>query len=127
MPGRVEGGGCGTYSSFTDLRELLGRLAGCTGQVLNLSAAGEGLALSRTTLEEHTRLPEDLFLIERLRACGKTLRVRTVAAPKVHVIDSGVAARLLRVSPAKLAGLGACSRLSLARSVHGAQLPGPQA
>ncbi|MHB1711289.1 MAG: ATP-binding protein [Acidimicrobiales bacterium] len=87
------------------LRELLGRLAGRTGQVLNLSAAGEGLALSRTTLEEHTRLLEDLFLIERLPAWGKTLRVRTVAAPKVHVIDSGVAARLLRVSPAKLAGL----------------------
>jgi uncharacterized protein len=87
------------------LRELLGRLAGRTGQVLNLSAAGEGLARSRPTLEEHTRLLEDLFLIERLPAWGKTLRVRTVAAPKVHVIDSGVAARLLRVSPAKLAGL----------------------
>ncbi len=87
------------------LRELLGRLAGRTGQVLNLSAAGDGLSLSRTTLEEHTRLLEDLFLIERLPAWGKTLRVRTVAAPKVHLVDSGVAARLLRVSPDKLAGL----------------------
>lgn len=87
------------------LRELLGRLAGRTGQVLNLSAAGEGLAISRTTLEEHTRLLEDLFLVERLPAWGKTLRARTVASPKVHVIDSGVAARLLRVSPGKLARL----------------------
>jgi predicted AAA+ superfamily ATPase len=48
---------------------------------------------------------EDLFLIERLPAWGKTLRARTVASPKVHVIDSGVAARLMRVSPSKLAGL----------------------
>lgn len=87
------------------LRELLGRLAGRTGQVLNLSAASEGLGVSRTTAEEHTRLLEDLFLIERLPAWGKTLRARTVASPKVHVIDSGVAARLLRVSPSKLAGL----------------------
>lgn len=87
------------------LRELLGRLAGRTGQVLNLTAAGEGLSISRTTIEEHTRLLEDLYLIERLPAWGKTLRARTVAAPKVHVIDSGVAARLLRVSPDKLAGL----------------------
>lgn len=87
------------------LRELLGRLAGRTAQMLNLSAAGEGLALSRTTLEEHTRLLEDLFLIERLPAWGKTLRARAVAAPKVHVIDSGVAARLLRLSPNKLSGL----------------------
>jgi predicted AAA+ superfamily ATPase len=87
------------------LRELLGRLAGRTGQVLNLSAASEGLGVSRTAAEEHTRLLEDLFLIERLPAWGKTLRARTVASPKVHVIDSGVATRLLRVSPSKLAGL----------------------
>lgn len=87
------------------LRELLGRLAGRTGQILNLSAASEGLGLARTTAEEHTRLLEDLFLVERLPAWGKTLRARTVASPKVHMIDSGVAARLLRVSPDKLSGL----------------------
>lgn len=87
------------------LRELLGRLAGRTGQVLNLSAASEGLGVPRSTAEEHTRLLEDLFLIERLPAWGKTLRARTIASPKVHVIDSGVAARLLRISPNKLAGL----------------------
>ncbi len=87
------------------LRDLLGRLAGRTGQVLNLTAAGEGLALSRTTLEEYTTLLEDLFLIERLPAWGKTLRKRSVASPKLHAIDSGVAARLMRVSPDKLATL----------------------
>ncbi|EAP97889.1 hypothetical protein JNB_13033 [Janibacter sp. HTCC2649] len=87
------------------LRDLLGRLAGRTGQVLNLSAASQGLDLARTTAEEHTRLLEDLFLIERLPAWGKTLRARTVASPKVHVVDSGVAARLLKVSPDKLASL----------------------
>ncbi len=92
------------------LRELLGRLAGRTGQMLNLSAASEGLALARTTAEDHTRLLEDLFLIERLPAWGKTLRARAVASPKVHVIDSGVAARLLRVSPDKLAGLDPTTR-----------------
>lgn len=87
------------------LRDLLGRLAGRTGQVLNLTAAGEGLALSRTALEEYTVLLEDLFLIERLPAWGKTLRRRSVASPKLHVIDTGVAARLMRVSPDKLATL----------------------
>ncbi|WP_396027550.1 DUF4143 domain-containing protein [Actinoplanes sp. TBRC 11911] len=44
-----------------------------------------------------------LFVIERLPAWGKTLRARATAAPKVHVIDSGVAARLMRVSAAQLA------------------------
>ena len=89
------------------LRELLGRLAGRTGQVLNLSQASSGLAVDRSTIEEYTRLLEDLFLLQRLPAWGKTLRVRAAAAPKVHVIDSGLAARLMRVTPAKLATLDA--------------------
>lgn len=89
------------------LRELLGRLAGRTGQVLNLSNASQGLTGERKTIEGYVRLLEDLFLIERLPAWGKTLRSRSVAAPKVHVIDSGVAARLMRVTPAKLTTLDA--------------------
>jgi predicted AAA+ superfamily ATPase len=87
------------------LRELLGRLAGRTAQVLNLSNASQGLTGERKTIEEYVRLLEDLFLIDRLPAWGKTLRSRLAASPKVHVIDSGVAARLLRVTAAKLATL----------------------
>lgn len=87
------------------LRELLGRLAGRTGQVLNLAKASEGLTGERKTIEEYVRLLEDLFLIDRLPAWGKTLRARAAASPKVHVVDSGAAARLMRVTPAKLATL----------------------
>lgn len=87
------------------LRELLGRLAGRTGQVLNLTNASQGLTGERKTFEDYVRLLEDLFLIDRLPAWGKTLRARAAASPKVHVIDSGVAARLMRVTPAKLATL----------------------
>jgi predicted AAA+ superfamily ATPase len=89
----------------TMLRELLGRLAGRTGQVLNLTSASQGLTGERKTIEEYVRLLEDLFLIDRLPAWGKTLRTRAAASPKVHVIDSGVAARLMRVTAAKLATL----------------------
>lgn len=87
------------------LRDLLGRLAGRTGQVLNLSHASDGLGVDRKTTEEYTRLLEDLFLLQRLPAWGKTLRARAAARPKVHVVDSGLAARLMRVTPAKLATL----------------------
>ena len=48
------------------------------------------------------RLLEDLFLVQRLPAWGKTLRARAASSPKIHVVDSGLAARLLRLSPAKL-------------------------
>jgi len=87
------------------LRELLGRLAGRTAQVLNLANMSQGLTGERKTIEDYVRLLEDLFLIDRLPAWGKTLRARAAASPKVHVIDSGVAARLMRVTPAKLATL----------------------
>lgn len=87
------------------LRELLGRLAGRTGQVLNLSRASQGLGADRHTIEEHARLLEDLFLLARLPAWGKTLRARAAASPKIHVVDSGLAARLMGVTPAKLATL----------------------
>lgn len=87
------------------LRDLLGRLAGRTGQVLNLSHASDGLGVDRKTTEGYTRLLEDLFLLQRLPAWGKTLRARAAARPKVHVVDSGLAARLMRVPPAKLATL----------------------
>lgn len=89
------------------LRELLERLAGPTGRLLNLSQAGDGLGLSRSALDEYAKLLEDLFLVERLPAWGKTLRVRAVRTAKIHVVDSGVAARLLRLTPAKLASLDA--------------------
>jgi predicted AAA+ superfamily ATPase len=87
------------------LRDLLGRLAGRTGQVLDLTKASAGLAVDRTTIEQYVRLLEDLFLVQRLPAWGKTLRARAAATPKVHVVDSGLAARLLGVSEAKLATL----------------------
>ncbi len=84
------------------LRDLLNRLAARTAQVLNLSQATQGLVLSRDTVDGYTRLLADLFVLERLPGWGKTLRSRSAAAPKVYLIDSGVVARLLRVSPDKL-------------------------
>ncbi|MGL4745815.1 MAG: ATP-binding protein [Dermatophilaceae bacterium] len=87
------------------LRELLNRLAGRTGQVLNLSEAVNGLGVDRKTAEEYTKLLEDLFLVARLPAWGKTLRARAASSPKLHVVDSGLAARLLRLTPAKMASL----------------------
>lgn len=85
--------------------DLLGRLAAQTAQVLNVTKAAEGLGVERRTVEEHLRLLEDLFLVVRLPAWGKTLRARATAKPKLHVVDPGLAARLLRVTPAKLSSL----------------------
>ena len=87
------------------LREVFNRLAGQTGQLVNLSQVGGSLGIDRKTLEDYVELLEDLFLVARLPAWGKTLRARAGSKPKVHVVDSGLAARLLRLTPAKLASL----------------------
>lgn len=60
------------------------------------------MGLDRNTLENYVKLLEDLFLVARLPAWGKTLRARATTKPKVHIVDSGIAARLLRVSQSKL-------------------------
>jgi len=84
------------------LPRLLERLAGQTGQVLNLSRAAQSLKVSERTADSYLRLLEAVFLIHRLPAWGTTLGSRAAARPKIHVVDSGVAARLLRLTPEKL-------------------------
>lgn len=89
------------------LRDVLNRTAGQTAQILNIASLCDGLSAHRETVEAYVRLLEDLFLVERLDAWGTTLRARAQKHPKIHVVDSGLAARLLRLSAAKVAALNA--------------------
>ena len=84
------------------LPTLLRRLAGQTAQVLNMSDAGRAVGLEPGTAEAYTKLLEDLFLVRRLHAWGRTLRARAAANPKVHILDSGLAARLMGITPQRL-------------------------
>lgn len=91
------------------MADLLALVAAQTGQLLNVSAAADRLGVARATVEGHLRLLEDLFLVVRLPAWGRTLRSRVSVKPKVHVVDSGLAARLLRLSADKISGLDPAS------------------
>ncbi|WP_196716824.1 ATP-binding protein [Actinomyces trachealis] len=91
------------------LEDLLGYVAAQTGQPLNLKTAAEKLGISRPTAENHLRLLEGFFLVVRLPAWGKSLRSRVSAKPEIHVVDSGLAARLLRLTPEKLTGIDPAS------------------
>ncbi len=81
---------------------LLRRLAAQTARPLNVTVAAEGAGLDRTTATEHLRLLEAVFLVMRLPAWGSTVRSRVAKAPKVHIVDSGIATRLLQLTPQKL-------------------------
>lgn len=85
------------------MTDLLSHLASQTGQLLNVAKAAEAVGVSRATAESHLRLLEDLFMVVRLPSWGKTLRSRVNSKPKIHLVDSGLAARLLRLNPDRLA------------------------
>ena len=87
------------------LAPLLERLASQTAQVLNMSRAGSAVGLPASTTSDYVNLFETGFLLYLLPAWGRTLRSATAARPKVHVVDSGLAARMLRLSPEKLSSL----------------------
>ena len=84
------------------LPQLLEQLAGQTGQILNIRKAAESIDLKPSTAEEYYKLLEAVFLVQLLPAWGQTLRSRAGAKPKLHLMDSGVAAWLMRLTPQRL-------------------------
>jgi uncharacterized protein len=85
------------------LPALLHRLAAQTAGVLNITKAAGEAGLDRTTAADYVKLLEAVFLVMRLPAWGTTVRARATRAPKVHVVDAGLAAHLLRLNAEKLA------------------------
>lgn len=84
------------------LPRLLRQLAAQTGQLLNITKAGQAAGLESSTANRYATLLEAAFMIQRLPAWGETLGKRLAAHPKVHVIDSGLAGWLLGLSTAKV-------------------------
>lgn len=82
--------------------QVLRRLAGQTGQVLNVSTVASALQLDASLTADLIGLLESVFLVHRLESFGRTLSSRVGRSPKVHLVDSGLAAYLLGVTEAKL-------------------------
>jgi predicted AAA+ superfamily ATPase len=82
---------------------LLRQLAARSGQVLNIAAVAQAIGLERSSAENYVRLLEAVFLVERLPAWGTTLGSSVQRQPKIHVVDPGVMAWLLNLTPAKIA------------------------
>lgn len=84
------------------LPKLAAAVAARTAQLLNVAGIARDLGTDRSTTEDYLRLLEAVFLHHVLAAWGTTLSSRSAATPKVHFVDTGLAARLLRVTPEKL-------------------------
>lgn len=85
------------------LTRLLERLAAQTAGLLNISHAAEAAGVEVRTANGYEKLLEALFLVQRLPAWGRTASSRTGRLPKLHMVDSGIAAHLQRVTPEHLA------------------------
>lgn len=85
------------------LPRLLNVLAARSGQVLNVAAAAEAVGMEKSSAENYLRLLEAVFLVQRLPAWGTTLGSRIARQPKIHVVDAGVMAWLMGLTPEKIA------------------------
>ena len=81
---------------------ILEKAAGQTAQILNTSRLAEAASIDGKTARDYLRLLEAVFLLRLVPVWDRTLTTRTNARPKVHLLDTGVAARLLRLTPEKL-------------------------
>jgi uncharacterized protein len=85
------------------LPRLLNVLAARSGNVLNIAAAAETTGIEKSTAENYLQLLEAVFLVHRLPAWGTTLGSRVTRLPKLHLVDTGVMAWLLGLTPEKIA------------------------
>ncbi len=79
------------------LPRLLALLAARTGQLLNVSELSRSAGIPLTTVNRYLALLEGVFTVQRLPAWSTNLGKRLVRSPKMHLVDTGLAAHLLGV------------------------------
>jgi len=77
-----------------ELARLIELLAIRTSALMNASNLAKELGLYRDTVDHYVSILERLFLIRRLPAWHRNAAKRLIKAPKIHMVDSGLAATL---------------------------------
>lgn len=77
-----------------ELAHLLELLALRNAQLLNVSNLARDLGMHRETAEHYLAVLERLFLVRRLPAWHRNGAKRLIKSPKIHLLDSGLAATL---------------------------------
>jgi len=81
-----------------EMIRLMELLALRTANLLNVSNVSKDLGLDRETTDKYITILERLFLVRRLPAWHRNLAKRLIKTPKIHVIDSGLASMLNRLT-----------------------------
>lgn len=83
---------------LTDMPRLLSLLAVRVGGLLNRSELSRSCGIPNSTLKRYLSLLQATFLFQPLPAWSSNLGKRLIKSPKVHLIDSGLAAHLAGVT-----------------------------
>ncbi len=84
----------------TAIGRMLELLALRTGELLNVSSLGNDLDLRRETVDHYLSVCERLYLVRRLPPWHRNHASRLIKSPKVHLLDSGLAATLTGLTAA---------------------------
>lgn len=78
---------------------LMELLAYRTAGLLNVSNLSKELGMERATVGHYLSILERLFLVNQLPAWHRNQAKRLIKSPKLHLVDTGLAAALGRLSP----------------------------
>lgn len=78
---------------------LMELLAYRTASLLNVSNLSKELGLERGTVAKYLGILERLFLVHQLPAWHRNQAKRLIKSPKLHLVDTGLAAALGRLAP----------------------------
>lgn len=84
-----------SIEGLVEMPRLLGLLAARGSGLLNMAELSRSTGIAHTTLRRYLALLEATFLFQPLPAWSANLGNRLVKAPKVHLLDTGLALRLL--------------------------------
>ena len=78
---------------------LLEVAAAHCGPLFNAAQIGGQLLMDTRTVEKYLGILEKLFLVQRLPAWGRNELGRLIKTPKLHFLDAGLQAALMRLTP----------------------------
>ncbi|MEW6684214.1 MAG: ATP-binding protein [Nitrospirota bacterium] len=79
---------------LTDMPRLLGLLAARSSALLNMSELSRSSGITHSTLRRYLTLLEATFILQPLPAWSTNVAKRFVKSPKIHLVDTGLAAHL---------------------------------
>jgi predicted AAA+ superfamily ATPase len=88
----------GNIDKLSDMPRLLAVLAQLSGQLVNFTLIGGQLGMDSKTAQKYLGVLENMFLIKRVAPWNGNELSRLVKTPKLHFLDAGLQACLVRLN-----------------------------